>query len=93
MAAPQGESSDVETIKAELEEQEDNFKNISVDFGDYDVSIQAVEDEAHSAVDGSSQQAVADLFDLAEQIKAELGEVAGTADQCAQGCRDISIRL
>lgn len=92
MAAPQGES-DVAQIKAELEEQEQDFRDASADLGDYDASIDAALEEAHSAVDGSGQKDVEELFKLGEEAKAILNGLSGKADESAQKVREINDRL
>lgn len=93
MAETQGESSDVEQIKQALEEQEKSFLAAAEDLGQYDPSIDATASEAHSAVDGSSKPAVAELFALVDESKAVLGGVAEKAEQYAKGVSDIRERL
>lgn len=94
MAAPQGENnSKVGNIKSELENQEEDFKDISADFGDYDTSIDEVLERAHGAVDGSSKQSVQELFELGEQAKGILGGLSEKAGQCAEQIAGIRERL
>ena len=93
MAAAQGESSDVSVIEQELEEQYQSFLNASQDLQGYDTSIDAAAAEAHSAVDGSKQKDVEELYDLIDEAKVVFNEVSCTAEKCAAGVRGIIDRL